>query len=769
MLNSGAPSLTTESEAKDRGATDVELWLAKIRHCLDEEEAWRKEARLATAVFEARSEGANLRTPVFNIFHSNIQTIVPATYNSTPIPDVRRRFGDKDAQARLGAQIAERLIQSNIDQFDFDHCMRRVVRTACLAGRGVPRIRYEPVIKSPDDPDGFQGETIEHEMVTTEWVAYDRFLHGPAQIWEQVPWVAYLHDLSKDELAKLLEPEPPEMPLAPLAPEMTGVPHVDQGFMDSHQQALEAHANHVNGLAADHEAKVKEAKDRLEQFSFNSSTSVLNEGGKSKPAKGVFKTIPCWEIMDKASRTVIWVTEFDTKLPLAVFPDYLKLSGFFHSPRPLTISDGESSLTPICPHNVYSQLIEEIDDTTRRIKVIIDDMRVRALADPKMQKDLEGLAEAVDGDVVSSSNSELWVQGARAGIANLVMFWPNDQNVAMLKSLMEHREAVKQIIYEVTGISDILRGATNANETLGAQQIKATWGSQRVQELQEETARCAKDVFRMMAEVMFNVFQETTIRNMTLLPEPINAQQIASQVPQPQTDTQTGQQVPVDPQQQAMQQQQMAAQYQQAQQQAIEAAQQQSEEEFAAALAMMRSKLRMFRVDIETDSTIKANQSQNQQQMSTFLQATAQFGQSMAQIAPILPAIVPHLTSIYCSFVRKQKLGKNIEDVLDRLEDASAQPPTLQGQQQDPAAHEQADAQRQHEASQMDKEQSHQRAMAQHDATTQQTALAAVQAKNEGLIQGKALDLEKIRMERAMPPNVPLGGQAQEIATGALA
>ena len=347
---------------------------------------------------------------------------------------------------------------------------------------------------------------------------------------------------------------------------------------------------------------------------------------------------------------------------------------------------------------------------------------------------------------------------------------------------MEHRESCKQIIYEVTGISDILRGASNASETATAQQIKATWGSQRVAALQSEAARCSKDLFRMMTEVIFNVFKEQTVRDMTLLPEPIDAQAIASKVPQPQApqppvDPQTGQPMQVDPQQQAAQAQQLAQQYQQAQQQAVQAAQDQSEQEFAAAYQMMKSQLRMFRVDIETDSTIKSDLAQNQKQMSDFLGATAQFGQSMAQIAQVLPAIVPHLTAIYCSFVRKQKLGKNIEDVLDRLEEASEQPPTASGassgdqQAQQQAAqqaqqHEQGmqQAQQQHEASQTQTTQAHAQAMAQHDASTQQTALATVQEKNQGMIQGKQLDIEKLKLQKAMPPGVPVGGNAMEPA-----
>ncbi len=704
-MSAQVASIVSEAEALQKGSTEAQIWLDKINERLEAEKDWRQAARLAIAAYEAKKQvsGTAHAKPMFAIFHSNIDTLAPAVYNQTPVPDVRRRYGEKDAVARLGATITERALTVAFDGYEFDHVMKRAVRSAILPGRGVTRLRYEPQFGTETDPDGSSYETIKHEAVITEPVRWDRYTHGDAETWSLRPWEAFSHDLSKDEVWKLLEPEQPQLPDAPVPPampEMTGNEFEYERVFTAHEQETAAFASqfqeHQAAVAAaqkDYDERLAEAKQRLANLPFGQKTIDSTEKDRARPAKGTIMTVPCWEIWDKASRKVIWVCEKDTHLVLRTFDDPLGLSGFFSSPRPLMQTEGESSLIPVCPHDVYSDLIAEIDDTTKRIKATIEDMRVRGLADPKMQKDLELLATAQDHELVSSNLPENFVQGASKTLADLVMWWPVEQDVKILQALMEHREAIKQIIYEVTGLSDILRGATNAGETATAQQIKATWGSQRVQELQAEVQRYAKDLFKMKAEVIYGKFQDETIRQMTLLPEPVNPDEIAAGVPppeppQPQLD-EMGQPVGEQPDPQAMEMQ-----HQQAVQQAVSQAEQAAKKQFQAALEMMRGKLSFFRVDIETDSTVRPDQGREQETMSQFLQSTATFGQSMATIAQVLPAMVPQLTKVYTAMVRRTlKLGKSIEDVLDNLEKASAQPPTPQQSGPDPRAEAEAMAQ----------------------------------------------------------------------------
>src|SRR4051812_12414172 len=128
-----------EDALKDGNPGYVKLWLDALALADSEEKDWRKRAEDNLEVFRGKEQ-----TRAFNIFHSNIETLCPALYNSTPVPDVRRRYGDADKVAKVVADITERSIALSIDNYDFDDLMKRVVRDGEITGRGVPRVRYEP-------------------------------------------------------------------------------------------------------------------------------------------------------------------------------------------------------------------------------------------------------------------------------------------------------------------------------------------------------------------------------------------------------------------------------------------------------------------------------------------------------------------------------------------------------------------------------------------------------------------------------------------------
>jgi hypothetical protein len=84
-------------------------------------------------------------------------------------------------------------------------------------------------------------------------------------------------------------------------------------------------------------------------------------------------------------------------------------------------------------------------------------------------------------------------------------------------------------------------------------------------------------------------------------------------------------------------------------------------------------KLRGFRVDVESDSTIRADMTRNQQNMSLFLQGTAQYVQAMGPLVMQEPAILPVVMEVYTAFARNFKLGRQAENALDNVADQSKQ------------------------------------------------------------------------------------------------
>jgi hypothetical protein len=191
---------------------------------------------------------------------------------------------------------------------------------------------------------------------------------------------------------------------------------------------------------------------------------------------------------------------------------------------------------------------------------------------------------------------------------------------------------------------------------MGAQQIKAQFGSIRVRSRQAEVARFMRDIVRLKAEIIAKFFepeQLMAITGMKLLPE--QQKQMAMQMAQ----------------QNPEQAQQIAAQ----QPDLLKAVQSPSIEEV---MQLLRSPMmRGYRIDIETDSTIRGDMMRNQEQMTGFLTGSAQF---MSAIGPaVKEGAIPKdaAVEIYAAFARSFQLGKSAEDAIERMGKDSQQ-----GQQQ---------------------------------------------------------------------------------------
>jgi hypothetical protein len=77
---------------------------------------------------------------------------------------------------------------------------------------------------------------------------------------------------------------------------------------------------------------------------------------------------------------------------------------------------------------------------------------------------------------------------------------PIERLVEVAKQLYVARESIKQVIYEITGISDIIRGSSVASETATAQDLKNKWGTVRLRRMQTLVADYARDLFRMSVD-----------------------------------------------------------------------------------------------------------------------------------------------------------------------------------------------------------------------------------------------------------------------------
>jgi hypothetical protein len=588
-----AQEIKTDKDARKHGATDVELWIKKLRRQLKEDEAWRKQGECALKIFEGDE-----KTAITNLYHSNVATMVPSLYNSSPIPDARRRFGDADPVAKDVSEIIERTVSYIIDQMPFDAIMKDVVTDSVVPGRGLPRIRYIADVEDIEKRS---------EALTLEVVPWDKFIMGPGRSWDKVPWIAFPLDLTFDEMEKL-------------------------------------------GVDPEH----------LERIGVGLSSPLEDEDGGDNDEdddaqKGIYKTIEVYEIWDKRKRETLFITPRDKDKPLLVLPDVLELPEFFPVPMPLQQVRRRSSMKPICPYELYKDLLSEFNKISLRINALVKQLKVKGLYDGSLNADVSALAseDMADGEFKVAENTSAFLQGSGKTLEAAIAFWPIDKIIAVLQQLYVQRDQLKQLIYEVTGLSDILRGASNPNETATAQQIKTQWGSLRLQDMQAEVARLARDLFRMISHVVAKHFDWQRIKAMT------GMDFAPKQPPEMLPDAQ--------PEQQQM---------------ALQQAKMQAMQHEKAVEALLRDEMSSFRIDIESDSTVRSDMTRNMEQMNQFLGATSQYAQAVGGLVQTVPQALPTATEIFISFARNFRLGKTAEDALESLSQLAAQ--AAQQPQEDP-------------------------------------------------------------------------------------
>lgn len=552
----------------DSPSGEVRRWLLELKYADDREEKWRKAGKAAFDKYKSK----NAKQNSFNILWSNTETMLPAVYNSTPKPDVRRRFKDADPVGKAVSEVLSRALEFTIDDDRFYRAIKNDVLDMLLCGRGCSRIKYEPELAD---------DQITWEHVLVEHVQWDDLRIGPGDTWDEVDWVAFRHDMTRSDMVELFGEEVgKQIPVG----------------------------------------------------------NVEKDGDVSE----VFGTAEIWEFCCKSERQIIFISDAYKEKPLKKVADPLGLQGFFTIPRPLYAVQDSTETVPIVLYDQYKEQAKELDDVSKRINSIVKALKVRGIYDSTLTE-LGSLLDSSDNELVPTQNAAMWAE--RGGIEKAIWMMPIKDAASVLQVLYQQRDAIKQVIYEVTGIADVMRGASDPNETLGAQKLKAEWGGQRVREMQREVQRYIRDIIRLIAEVIAERFQPETLLEMTSIQLP-KMEQAAMIQPPPKVVLEQVMQVLRD------------------------------------------DKLRSYRVDVETDSTISATQQDDIEGLTNTLSGIVQFVQGIGPAIKEGAFPVEAAKEIVLTISRRAKMGNAVEDALEKIQ---------QPQQQDDgrleAVKQQADAQ----------------------------------------------------------------------------
>jgi len=540
---------------------------------------------------DSRGQGGN-EAARFNILWSNVQTLTPAVYAKLPKADISRRFGDNDPVGRVASQLLERAIDFEIEHYpDFRSTMKYDVEDRFLGGRGTAWVRYEPhVAPIGIEDDGVsitsaieQGEgappnleQIEYECAPVDYIHWRDFGHSQARTWEEVTCVWRWVYMTREALAERF------------GDEMARKIPLDQG-----PEPLNAY----------------------------------NE------AKRTYNRAKICELWDKETQKVYWFCKGMPQM-IDVRDDPLGIEGFFPCPKPLYATTTSDTLVPVPDFLLYQDQAMELDILSDRIDGLVKALRVRGVYDSS-QPALQRLM--TEGDNNALIPVDKWMAfSEKGGLKGSIDLLPLDTLANALIQCYRAREDIKSQIYEITGISDIIRGTSFASETATAQQIKGQYAGLRLRSMQEDVALFASELIRLKAQVMCLHYQ----------PQTILAYAAAQQM------------TPAD--------QQLIPQ----------------------ALELLKDKpLRNFRVDIAADSLVMLDENQNKQDRMQFLQA---FGGFLAQALPVgqaSPQMVPMMMELLRFGMQAFKAARPIEGQIDatlqQLQQAAMQQqnPEQQGKQ----------------------------------------------------------------------------------------
>ena len=454
-------------ESSDAGKLH-EFWQKELKAAEKETEKFITSGRRVIQKYlDQRDQGGANSTDTdgmykLNLFWSNTQVIKGNIYAKPPKVEVRRLFKDpNDDIARVAAEILDRILNSGLetDDSDFDCAARNGIEDYLLPGLGQMWLRYDVTTGQQQvaGPDGQLQpyEVIIDEDALSEYVYWQDFRWSPSRTWEQVRWVARRAFISRDQAAKR--------------------------FGEDVAKELPA------------------TKDLGRRRGVQDNVS---------PQNNVWDRIEIWEIWCKTSKKVYWYCPNHTRI-VDEKPDPLGLLGFFPCPRPLMSNTTTSNMIPRADYVMAQDQYDQIDELTTRITYLTRACKMVGVYDKNSTPIGRVFQEGLENQMIPVDNWAAFAE--KGGLKGQMDFIPIETAAAVIEKLTVQRDVLINKLYEVMGIADIMRGSSNPNETLGAQQIKAQFGSARLSFKQNEISAWAAAAQQIKAQIICKHWQPETI------------------------------------------------------------------------------------------------------------------------------------------------------------------------------------------------------------------------------------------------------------------
>ena len=388
-----------------------------------------------------------------NIFWSSIETLKPFIYFKAPVPYVERRSKTANPIEDTACKILEKALIHNLDSQDFDGVIKYARNDYLLSGLGLTYEKFEPVIEQVSqqisDIDPVTGEAVVEEIsaeVMSDAKIVTTYI-DPQKVLFDVNHVSVWEDC--EWVAQIIE--------------MT-------------------------------------KREAIEQFGEEITAQIL-ERGISKD-EDLATTVKIYRIWDKEGKRIIYLAKEVKDKFLRVDEDVLNIEGFYPFPKPVFATLTNDGLIPVPDYSEIKCQLDELDGINTRMKMTMQALKVSGAYDGAFPE----LANILNKDVTLVQVSDFDKVREKGGIEGFVGFMPIAQYIEALRALAERRIQLMDAIYEITGVSDIMRGNSNPDETATAVTKKTNFGTLRNQDRQNDFQRYLTDVLKIKAEIICEMF-----------------------------------------------------------------------------------------------------------------------------------------------------------------------------------------------------------------------------------------------------------------------
>lgn len=459
--------MADENRFDDSPSGWAKRWAAEFASARKVLDPWREKSRKIVDRYRAKREGLADSGQRWNVFTSGVQTQLAMLYGQKPRVSVARRHGDSaDDVARVAGEMLERLLNTDIDcdGDGYTEAIGLALQDRFLSGLSNVRLRYDvgetetesvEAMVGPDGAvlaEGYEVERRPDEDIEVLYCHPEDQLWSPARLWTEVRWWAFRSDMTREAL--------------------------------------------------------------VERFGEEIGKAVpLNsrKRGEEKRSEDPWDRAAVWEVWSKEHEQVFWVVEgypdcLDQK------EDPLGLEGFFPFPRPMMANLTTAEFLPTPDFDLTKDLYEELDILCARIELLEQAIRVAGVYDKASPEIKRLLGDARNNGNVMIPVDSWGAFAERGGLKGVVDWLPIEQVVNALQLLSMRRQELLDAIYQLTGMSDIMRGqAAVAGASATEQAIKSRFASVRMQALQDEFARFCSDILKLKGEIITRHFSPETI------------------------------------------------------------------------------------------------------------------------------------------------------------------------------------------------------------------------------------------------------------------